>query len=202
MTDPYSTLGVHKDATPEQIKRAHRRKVRKAHPDTGGSAAEFHEVQSAYLVLADPARRKRFDETGTIDDRALDPMTRAQSDVIKLMVQIVEQSSECDIVAAAMRATISQQSKNQKEVARLKSESYRFAAAAKKLTKTGDGENVVSRALLNQSQTMMQLALQGEEALAHFDRMLAILKEYRYEVGHNQTSNASIFGGSFITIIQ
>ena len=61
----YDELGVPKDADPTTIKRAHRKKVKQTHPDQEtGDADAFRKVQQAYLVLSDPERRKRYDETG------------------------------------------------------------------------------------------------------------------------------------------
>ena len=66
--DLYELLGVARDATDEQIKRAYRRKAREHHPDAnaGDPAAEarFKEVSLAYEVLRDPERRARYDRYG------------------------------------------------------------------------------------------------------------------------------------------
>lgn len=64
-TSYYDVLGVAPGAGAQDIKDAYRRAVRTAHPDLGGSAAEFHAVTVAYETLADPRRRERYDaDTG------------------------------------------------------------------------------------------------------------------------------------------
>ncbi|MFO1118546.1 MAG: DnaJ domain-containing protein [Beijerinckiaceae bacterium] len=73
MADLYEVLGVPRDATTAAIRRAFRKKARAAHPDGGGSAEAFNELKTAYDVLADPVRRKRYDETGELGDAAPDP---------------------------------------------------------------------------------------------------------------------------------
>jgi|GEM_PF-2487046 len=60
--DLYAVLGVPRDASPEAIRRAARRRQREAHPDTGGSAEEFVRVQVAVEVLGDPAHRAEHDQ--------------------------------------------------------------------------------------------------------------------------------------------
>lgn len=62
MTDAYKTLGVARDATDEEIKKAYRRLAAKHHPDKeGGSTAKFQEIQGAYETLTDPQKRQQHD---------------------------------------------------------------------------------------------------------------------------------------------
>lgn len=69
-TDPYTVLGVARDATPAQIKAAYRRLAKKHHPDLnpGDAAAadRFREIAAAHDLLSDPEKRARFDR-GEID---------------------------------------------------------------------------------------------------------------------------------------
>ncbi len=68
--DPYATLGVARDATPEQVRSAFRKLAKKHHPDLnpGNAAAEaqFKAVNAANELLSDPDKRARFDR-GEID---------------------------------------------------------------------------------------------------------------------------------------
>jgi DnaJ-class molecular chaperone len=57
----YETLGVHKGATPDEIKRAYRKLASQHHPDKGGDTAKFQEIEAAYRVLSDPAQRQQYD---------------------------------------------------------------------------------------------------------------------------------------------
>lgn len=61
MTDHYATLGVAKNATPEDIKKAYRRLAAIHHPDKGGDTAEFQKVQAAYETLSDPQKKQEYD---------------------------------------------------------------------------------------------------------------------------------------------
>jgi len=63
--NPYDVLGVPRDATPEDIKRAYRKKAAATHPDReGGNQEEFQRVNAANIILSDPEKRERFDRTG------------------------------------------------------------------------------------------------------------------------------------------
>ena len=66
--DYYKVLGVEKNATPEQIKKAYRKLARQHHPDVNpnDAAAEqkFKDVNEANEVLSDPDKRKKYDQLG------------------------------------------------------------------------------------------------------------------------------------------
>lgn len=59
--DYYSILGVSSDATQEQIKRAYRDLVKAHHPDQGGDAELFKQINEAYETLKDPDKRHQYD---------------------------------------------------------------------------------------------------------------------------------------------
>ncbi len=61
MTDHYATLGVAKNASQDEIKRAFRRLASQHHPDKGGDTAKFQQIQAAYDTLGDAAKRQQYD---------------------------------------------------------------------------------------------------------------------------------------------
>ena len=64
MRDLYEILGVSRDASEEDVKRAYRRRARQLHPDTGGDQEEFKELTAAYEVLRNPTARTNYDRYG------------------------------------------------------------------------------------------------------------------------------------------
>ncbi len=66
-TDFYETLGVARNATPEDIKKAYRKLAFQFHPDRNkdaGATERFKEISEAYQVLSDPNRRASYDQFG------------------------------------------------------------------------------------------------------------------------------------------
>lgn len=89
----YDTLGVDKSASQSQLKTAYRDRARQTHPDHHPEKAdEFKAVTSAYQVLADPDKRKLYDETGTTNQLSEEEYSRQQvnSNVVGILHQVVE----------------------------------------------------------------------------------------------------------------
>ena len=68
--DYYKTLGVSKDASERDIKKAFRKLAQKHHPDAGGDEGKFKEINEAYEVLSDPKKRQVYDQFGTMGGAA------------------------------------------------------------------------------------------------------------------------------------
>ena len=82
MKDPYTTLGVGRNASAEDLKKAYRRLAKKFHPDLnpGNKTTEqqFKEVTGAYELLSDPEKRARYDR-GEIDETGAEKAPRGFS---------------------------------------------------------------------------------------------------------------------------
>jgi molecular chaperone DnaJ len=73
MKDYYSTLGVSREASADEIKKAFRARARECHPDVceaGDGEERFKEVNEAYEVLSDERKREVYDRFGSTDPRA------------------------------------------------------------------------------------------------------------------------------------
>jgi DnaJ-class molecular chaperone len=83
--DYYAVLGVSRDATETELKRAFRELARKHHPDVdpGNNGEAFREINEAYAVLSDRETRARYDRWGHQDDASgLSAVVEAAQDLI------------------------------------------------------------------------------------------------------------------------
>jgi molecular chaperone DnaJ len=62
--DYYEVLGIPKNASADEVKKAFRRLARKHHPDAGGDEERFKEINEAYDVLSDKEKREQYDQFG------------------------------------------------------------------------------------------------------------------------------------------
>ena len=66
--DYYSTLGINRNASQDEIKKAYKKMSMQHHPDrTGGDDSKFKEINEAYQTLNDPQKKQMYDQFGTAD---------------------------------------------------------------------------------------------------------------------------------------
>nr|CUU99395.1 hypothetical transcript [Hymenolepis microstoma] len=78
----YDVLGVSKDASEDDIKRAYKSLARKFHPDKNkapGATEAFKKIGSAFNVLTDASKRRRYDQFGTVDEERPTVMRRREN---------------------------------------------------------------------------------------------------------------------------
>ena len=59
--DHYNTLGVSRNATPQDLKKAYKKASMQHHPDRGGNEETFKQINEAYSTLKDPVKRQQYD---------------------------------------------------------------------------------------------------------------------------------------------
>jgi DnaJ-class molecular chaperone len=68
MSNLYEVLGVDRKADTDEIRAAYKRLAKEHHPDRGGNAEKFKEIQEAHEILTDDSRRRMYDMTGSTEN--------------------------------------------------------------------------------------------------------------------------------------
>lgn len=179
MSDLYETLGVARDATPDEVKAAYRRAASAAHPDRhGGSTEDMQAVNAAYDTLRDPEARARYDEDGSYGShKSID--SQADAYLRRHFEAALDQDLEPVRYAAAQLNT------SRTDVGALRRTLNRdIAKAEKRLGKTkvkGKRRNLVEEILRARLVTLNGRLAQCDEAEAVADRAAAVLADYEGE---------------------
>lgn len=131
--DYYKLLGIPRDATEEEVKKAYRKAAREAHPDKGGSHELMVLVGKAGETLRDRVKRAKYDQTGkdggpekSFDDLA---MEQACSLLFQIMGKIPDYMDHID----AMRQVLAQTEQTNAEEIRSGREQMRMLERRRKL---------------------------------------------------------------------
>lgn len=149
----YETLGVPKDADPQEIKRAYRRESRRHHPDRpGGDHDNMVAVNRAIAVLGDPQKRARYDQFGEDEKASLPPFeAKARGIVAMVFLHVAEKAPDhedlIDLVRTRIRA-------DQKDIPKIieqgEARAAKFEKKLQRLKHKGSGHNFLGEALHEQ----------------------------------------------------
>lgn len=178
---PYDILGLPKDATPAEIKRAHREKIKAAHQDRGGSLEQNISVQSAFDILKDPARRKRYDETGDTK-KPLDPLLQAQKMAMEMVVNCVAQGQTNFGINPIQQAITKCSGTIRKVMDEMDANKHRAKTLRTVATRINrkSGENLLSQALIGNAEQIDRMNENGKLAIEEMELVKAFLNEFIY----------------------
>lgn len=111
--DPYTTLGVTKNASPDEIKTAYRKLASKHHPDRGGDTKTFQGIQSAYDILSDPVKKQQYDNP--MPQNGMHHGMHGMPDFFQDFVNQFTRQTQQRIYTVTVFLTLEQIAKNKKE---------------------------------------------------------------------------------------
>lgn len=181
--NPYEELGVDPKADAPAIKRAYRKRVKKAHPDGGGSQETFDRLTQAHLVLSDPVRRAKFDETGKIDDIGLDTGDQASFQEISAILShlLLQEQEVFDIKDMTISLLRQKKDHIENQASPLRRAAARAEKIKKRFKRKGKGENVMARMIEWQARTWAGTADNLDKQAGIVKRAIEIVREYDFE---------------------
>lgn len=183
----YEKLGVAVDATAEQIRKAYRKRAKETHPDAGGKAEEFQELRRAMVVLTDPDKRKRYDETGEEDTSGLDVVEqKARAHVAGMIAQALDQSDGNKVYEDIFQAIITQtiipaKAKLANERARIERRLLHHVKFMKRVKRKKPGANMIEAMVKAMDHSARQALARNAEDIQINARVLEIMSEYEFE---------------------
>lgn len=207
MNDLYETLGIARDATAAQVRKAYRALALRHHPDRGGSAVEFQRAHDAYTVLSDPDRRARYDATGDAsvkpDNTVAEIMSVLSPCLFGVLKEIVKQGgkiSEEDVVhhlRHSIREGAKLMKKSRDDLVRDR-ESIRASMARFEVTGDEGEPNLLALAARDHIDTVSRQIEQVEKEIARGDKAIEYLKRCRYRADAKKLiTQIPGFGGTF-----
>lgn len=183
MRNLYEILGLEKTASAEEVKEAYRRAVKAVHPDKGGNADAFREVQTAFTVLSDADSRRVYDESGDAEQAATG---RSQIETILASVFAAAIRKHVGKGAAFILASVKEHVREcidakRDEIGAANRQRSKLETLAGKIERTTGGANIVEAALSGLIAEQRRIAEACESDIAQGDEMLAYLRGYRAE---------------------
>lgn len=184
--NPYEELGIDSKADAPTIKRAYRKKAKKAHPDGGGSREAFGRIMQAHLVLSDPVRRAKFDETGSIDADGPSADAAEQAalqEIAAMLAYILQREGDIrDVKAAVLSLLREKKEQIESTAAPLKRALARAKKIEKRWKRKGKGENMLAKMVEWQIRSWADGVEKFEAQIGMMKRSIEILEEYSFEM--------------------
>jgi curved DNA-binding protein CbpA len=193
----YEVLGLTPPATAADIKAAHRQAVKAHHPDAGGDARKFEQVQRAYFTLSDPERRERYDSTGVEDDPAAATEEQlAQSTISSLIVQFIggaEDLATTDILDPIRNALLQQKTLHNDACRQIERQLVRVGMLHDRLRRKDDGDDALPALLAERSRGLNGAKTKEQAQIRILERALRMLDDYTYRVDPTPYDEAKIW---------
>jgi hypothetical protein len=177
--NPYSTLGVPHDASPDDIKQAWRRQASAAHPDRqGGDASRMQALSVAYDVLSNPAKRAHYDKTGSTQ-AAPSIDEKAHSWLRQLLMGLITGELEMDVIAQMVAAAV----QKRQEIAAGRDQAVKMQERLKRRLKKlkGPPDNFLAHTIISTIAELEEKFRQFDEDAKVCERAIELLADFSYE---------------------
>jgi DnaJ-class molecular chaperone len=192
MKDPYDTLGVDKNATEEEIKKAYRDKSKEQHPDKGGDEEEFKKTSEAYAIIGTPNKRKQYDETGSTDTE--DPLANIHRDVSEMFFNVIQHNQRniehTDIIQEMLKIISNAISMAKSEIPKKDKGIKEMEKLLNRIDKKNDSaENFFEGIIQGKIQQIKRDKLMVNNSIERFNLMIDMIELYHCETKEVQTTS-------------
>lgn len=177
--DYYNLLKVPVTASQELITQAYRKLAQQLHPDRGGDAEKFTELQQAYEILGDPQTRAEYDKFGLISPEYEAAVVKLKTIVVQM---IINGDIENDLVFYMRQNIRTAMAGAQALLLEHKRRDKKLHKARDRLRVAKYGRNVLAEAIDDE---LKRVAFQIDEIYQQvqtYEKMLDILQNYEYQV--------------------
>lgn len=181
MTDYYELLGIKRDATQAEIKKAFRDQSKTMHPDVGGDEEHFSELNEAYQTLMDEDSRAFYDRTGKGQTQSIDLHAEAENLLIGLFDQTVENTGNLngmEILDEMYKECRSRIQVRQRDAQFLKRTKEEFEKKLGCIQKDGESETIFDSVLKEKIQKCENEISLAEVDVQTIEIALKMLHEY------------------------
>lgn len=187
--DLYTILDLPRNATKDDVKKAYRKKARKVHPDTSKhkDGKAFCALQKAFSILSDDDRRKRYDETGSTEEKK-SPEEACKITLMQMAVELVGSCPDHRIDNIDVRAEMIRRLRAAKNTAEKNNETLgkgiaKFNKAAKRFLRKHKTKepNFMADACAQKALQLGDEIKKNKDALKLIDISLSLLDDFAYE---------------------
>lgn len=183
----YDELGVNKNATQEEIKKAFRDQAKENHTDRGGDNDKMVAINKAYSVLKDPHRRKYYDETGEQEETPFDQKFFAlvQDIFVKIASEekFIETVDLIDKFKGYVSMVLQQQNEQKKD---LISKIDKLKKVLTRLTVKNGKNNHISGILEHNITALKETLHRLENDIKFIEDCLEVISHYNYKIDRSQ----------------
>lgn len=186
----YDDLGVDKDASAKEIKKAYKRKAQEHHPDKdGGDEEKFHQVIKAYEVLRHPDSRRRYDETGA--ELLSDFDKQVMANLNRLFETLIDNDFDGDFIVIADRTTNNAIIDHQKSIKTMEKKKKRFEKLIGRIK--SKKENVFEIIVNDRINSMEEGISFNKGQILILQSVMELLKDYEDGEGYVEATTRNIY---------
>jgi len=181
----YELLEVKMNASAEELKKAFRKMSKKTHPDKGGTNEEFQETKQAYEVLADPKRRRRYDETGEVDEEQQDINRTIHSEIAQVFFATIANAKDkiehIDIIKEMVKVFSSGIQSAEGIQSELKGKINEYEVLRKRITNKESDENIFDQFINSEIGKINESIDNNNQTVERLNKAKTMLEVYECE---------------------